>query len=66
MELIVTTEKDAVRFPRPRELDVPVYFLRIEVAILKNREAWDNMLDRLSHPPPALDHILRHREAYRA
>ncbi len=65
MELIVTTEKDAVRFPRPQELDVPVYFLRIEVAILKNREAWDDMLERLSNPSPALDHILRHREAYR-
>lgn len=65
MELIVTTEKDAVRFPRPRDLDVPVYFLRIEVAILRNRAAWDDLVDRLCHPPPPLDHILRHREAYR-
>jgi len=65
MELILTTEKDAVRFPRPTELDVPVYFLRIEVDILTGREAWDGLLDRLSHPPPAFDHVLRHREAYR-
>jgi tetraacyldisaccharide 4'-kinase len=66
MELILTTEKDAVRFPRPTELDVPVYFLRIEVAILKGQEAWDGLLDRLSHPPPAFEHVLRHREAYRS
>ena len=65
MELILTTEKDAVRFPRPTELDVPVFFLRIEVQILKGREAWDGLLDRLCQPPPALDHVLRHREAYR-
>ena len=38
MELILTTEKDAVRFPRPTTIDVPVYFLRIEVEILKNQE----------------------------
>ena len=65
MELILTTEKDAVRFPRPSELDVPVYFLRIEVKILKGQEAWDGLLDRLSRPPPALDPVLRHRGAYR-
>ncbi|MEI6674213.1 MAG: tetraacyldisaccharide 4'-kinase [Verrucomicrobiota bacterium] len=65
MELILTTEKDAVRFPRPTELDVPVYFLRIEVEILKGHAAWEGLLDRLSQPPPAFDHVLRHREAYR-
>ncbi|KAB2639902.1 MAG: tetraacyldisaccharide 4'-kinase [Verrucomicrobia bacterium] len=65
MELILTTEKDAVRFPRPTELNVPVFFLRIEVKILKGQEAWDGLLERLSQPPPALDHVLRHREAYR-
>ncbi len=65
MELILTTEKDAVRFPRPTDLDVPVYFLRIEVQILNGHGAWEGLLDRLSHPPPAFDHVLRHREAYR-
>ena len=65
MELILTTEKDAVRFPRPTELDVPVFFLRIEVQILKGQHAWDGLLERLSQPPPALDHVLRHRDAYR-
>jgi tetraacyldisaccharide 4'-kinase len=65
MELIVTTEKDAVRFPRPTDLDVPVYFLRIEVEILKGHEAWEDLLDRLSTRLPPREHVMRTRGAYR-
>lgn len=65
MELIVTTEKDAVRFPEPTSIDVPIYFLRIEVEILKGREIWDDLIDRLCHPEPAMQPSLRHRQAYR-
>ena len=64
MQLIVTTEKDAVRFPRPPSLDVPIYFLRIEVEILKGQAAWDNLIDRLCHPAPAFEAVLRQRHAY--
>lgn len=65
MELIVTTEKDAVRFPRPTSIDVPIYFLRIEVEILKGREIWDDLIQRLCDPKPAFESVLRHRHAYR-
>jgi tetraacyldisaccharide 4'-kinase len=65
MEMIVTTEKDAVRFPRPSSIDVPIYFLRIEVEILKGREIWDDLIQRLCHPQPAFESVLRHRHAYR-
>lgn len=65
MQLILTTEKDAVRFPRPSSIDVPVYFLRIEVEILKGREIWDDLVDRLCQPEPAFEHVLRNRHAYR-
>src|SRR6478735_5173738 len=65
MELIVTTEKDAVRFPTPGSIDVPVYFLRIEVEILKGQEIWDDLISRICHPAPAFDHVLRNRDAYR-
>jgi len=51
IEMIVTTEKDAVRFPHPAELDVPVYFLRIEVDILKGEEVWRNCLNRICTEP---------------
>jgi tetraacyldisaccharide 4'-kinase len=65
MELIVTTEKDAVRFPTPASIDVPVYFLRIEVEILKGQEIWDRLIDRICSPPPVFESILRTRDAYR-
>ena len=64
MELILTTEKDAVRFPRPTTIDVPVYFLRIEVEILKNQEAWDDLIERLCDAGHPEDSILRHQKAY--
>ncbi|MES2997389.1 MAG: tetraacyldisaccharide 4'-kinase [Verrucomicrobiota bacterium] len=63
LSLMVTTEKDAVRFPRPQSIDVPVYFLRIEVEILKGREHWEDMIERLCHPEPVFDYLLRNREA---
>lgn len=47
VDLIVTTEKDAVRFPRPERLDVPIYYLRIEVAILDGEEIWERSLQRM-------------------
>jgi tetraacyldisaccharide 4'-kinase len=65
MEWIVTTEKDAVRFPRPTSIDVPVYFLRIEVEILKGAGAWEDLVERVCHPPPVFDSTLRNRDAYR-
>ncbi|MFM2198874.1 MAG: tetraacyldisaccharide 4-kinase [Verrucomicrobiota bacterium] len=65
MEIIVTTEKDAVRFPRPTEINVPIYFLRIEVQILSGQEIWDAMVDRLCNPPPVLDTALKNAGAYR-
>lgn len=46
MDLIVTTEKDAVRFLNPDEMDVPIYFLRIEIDILEGAEHWDRMINR--------------------
>jgi len=65
MELILTTEKDAVRFPKPSSIDVPVYFLRIEVEILQGMEIWQDLIHRLCHPAPAFESVLRNRHAYR-
>ncbi len=59
MEMIVTTEKDAVRFPRPTEMDVPVYFLRIEVEILSGQKEWDRMVDTICGDRVTGDHMLR-------
>jgi tetraacyldisaccharide 4'-kinase len=65
MHLIVTTEKDAVRFPKPASIDVPVYFLRIEVEILTGQAIWDDLIHRICRPQPAFEAVLRNRHAYR-
>ena len=56
MDMIVTTEKDAVRLEKPEEdPEVPIYFLRIEVEIYQGREAWERCVDRIcgiSEPRP--------------
>jgi tetraacyldisaccharide 4'-kinase len=65
MEIIVTTEKDAVRFPRPTEINVPIYFLRIEVQILEGQAAWDGMVDLLCNPPPVRETVLKNAGKYR-
>jgi tetraacyldisaccharide 4'-kinase len=65
MDMIVTTEKDAVRFPKPGSIDVPVYFLRIEVRLLSGQDAWERMIHHICNPQPVFDSTLRNREAYR-
>jgi len=64
MDLIITTEKDAVRFPRPAQIEVPLYFLRIEVQILKGHDVWERLIDRLCSPPATEGHVMRSRGCY--
>ena len=46
-DLIVTTEKDAVRIPKLERLDVPLYFLRVEIDILSGQESFDQCISRI-------------------
>lgn len=46
-EMIVTTEKDAVRIPRLDRCDVPLYYLRIEIDILSGQESFDQCISRI-------------------
>jgi tetraacyldisaccharide 4'-kinase len=50
--MIITTEKDAVRFPRLGRLDVPIYFLRVEIGILSNEESFEQCINRICQPRP--------------
>src|SRR3989440_5078403 len=54
LEMIVTTEKDAVRFPRLTKADVPIYFLRVEIEILSGHESWEHCVARICKPQPVL------------
>ena len=46
-EMIVTTEKDAVRIPKLEKYDLPIYFLRIEIDILSGQESFDQCISRI-------------------
>ena len=50
--MILTTEKDAVRFPKRLALEVPVFLLRVEIDILNGEESWQKCVDRICHPGP--------------
>jgi tetraacyldisaccharide 4'-kinase len=54
LEMIVTTEKDAVRMPRLAKMDVPIYFLRVEIEILSGHESWEHCVARICQPQPML------------
>lgn len=51
-DMILTTEKDAVRFPQKMALEVPVYLLRVEIEILSGTESWQACIDRICQPGP--------------
>jgi tetraacyldisaccharide 4'-kinase len=50
LDAVITTEKDAVRFPRILDPLVPIYCLRVEIQILAGQEYWHEMINRLTQP----------------
>ncbi len=46
-DALVTTEKDAVRFPLVERRDLPVYFLRVEIEMLSGTEAFNHWISRI-------------------
>ncbi len=44
---IITTEKDAVRFPMIERRDIPVYFLRVEIEMLSGTEDFNACISRI-------------------
>lgn len=46
-EAIITTEKDAVRFPRLDRMDVPIYFLRVDIEILSGAQDFHECISRI-------------------
>lgn len=48
VDMVITTEKDAVRVPKEGIGDIPCYYLRVEVAILKGEDVFNDCISRLS------------------
>jgi tetraacyldisaccharide 4'-kinase len=51
LDALVTTEKDAVRFPAIDHPPLPMLFLRVEIKILRGHGHWDELLVRLAGEP---------------
>jgi tetraacyldisaccharide 4'-kinase len=55
LDMIVTTEKDSVRFPAKLKNDeVPIYYLRVEIEILTGHESWQSLVARICQPIPVM------------
>ena len=54
LDAILTTEKDCVRFPKLKDLELPIYYLRVEIEILTGHESWQHCVDRICKPQPMM------------
>ena len=46
-EMIITTQKDAVRFPKLDRRDLPIYFMRVEIKILEGAKDFNECVRRI-------------------
>jgi len=46
-DALLTTEKDAVRFPRFETTPVPVYYLRVDIELLSGTESFHDTVERI-------------------
>ena len=50
VELLITTEKDAVRLDPSRKIPVPCYYLRLEIEILRGAKDFDEAVGKICFP----------------
>lgn len=50
LDFIVTTEKDAVRIPEGTDFPLPLYFLRLEIEILRGVDDFDVAVSKICFP----------------
>jgi tetraacyldisaccharide 4'-kinase len=48
-ELIITTQKDAVRFPKLDRRDLPMYFMRVEINIISGAKDFHDCVRRICY-----------------
>ncbi|MCL1887749.1 MAG: tetraacyldisaccharide 4'-kinase [Kiritimatiellaeota bacterium] len=52
LDALVTTEKDAVRFPRLQSTAIPVCYLRVEIEIISGADVFERVLRRVCEKTP--------------
>ncbi len=50
LEFVVTTEKDAVRISEDMEFPIPLYFLRLEIDLLRGADDFDAAVSKICFP----------------
>jgi tetraacyldisaccharide 4'-kinase len=50
VQMVVTTEKDFVRLPPVTNRDVPFYFLRVDIEIIRGQEIFERMISLIAEP----------------
>ena len=53
-DCLVTTEKDAVRITAPAGSPLPIYYLRLEIEIIRGAADFDEAVGRICFPQNAL------------
>jgi len=48
VDAILTTEKDAVRIPRIAAPEIPIYYMRVEIEVLRGHEQIEALLDMIT------------------
>lgn len=46
-EILITTQKDAVRFPKLDRRDLPIYFMRVEIKIIAGAKDFHDCVDKI-------------------
>ncbi|MGP8054591.1 MAG: tetraacyldisaccharide 4'-kinase, partial [Limisphaerales bacterium] len=46
-EIIITTQKDAVRFPKIDRRDLPIYFMRVEIQIVSGANDFQDCVRKI-------------------
>ena len=53
LEFVVTTEKDAVRLDETLHFPLPLYYLRLEIAIIRGAADFQEAVSRICFPEEA-------------
>ena len=56
----MTTEKDAVRIPPPAPGALPLYYLRLEIEIIRGAADFDEAVGRICFPPSGFGVLTQH------
>ncbi|MHB1308542.1 MAG: tetraacyldisaccharide 4'-kinase, partial [Limisphaerales bacterium] len=46
-QMIITTQKDAVRFPKIDRRDLPIYFMRVEIQIVRGAKSFNECVRQI-------------------